>query len=122
MKKKIYENDIEYVLVGDYYFPNITSPQKNHNIGKYGLLHKEYIKQHRPGLYSELILSGKLNDYLYEVDTTARNKVNDYISKGALKQGVTENLKAEDPMKWVGLMNNIKAQAEEIIYSEIVYA
>lgn len=102
--------------------PNIALPQKKHYIGKYGLLHKEYIKQHRPGLYSELILSGKLNDYLYEIDTNARNKVNDYISKGALKQGVVEELKDKDPMKWVGPMNNIKAQAEEIIYSEIVYA
>lgn len=122
MKKKIYENGIEYVLVGDYYFPNMALPQKKHNIGKYGLLHKEYIKQHHPGFYSELILSGKLNDYLYEVDTTARNFVESYISDGSIKQGVTEKLKAEDPMKWVGLMNNIKAQAEEIIYSDIVYA
>lgn len=121
MKKTIYENGIEYVLVGDYYFPNIAPPEK-HNIGKYGMLHEEYIKQHRPGLYSRLILTGKLNDYLYEIDKTCHERIEHIIKDMAKSEGVTEEIKSKNQLKWVGLMNNIKARAEEIIYSEIVYA
>ena len=122
MKKTIYENGIEYVLVGDYYLPNIALPEKKHSIGKYGMLHEEYIKQHRPGLYSRLILTGKLNDYLYEIDTTCHERLDQMIKTMAKSEGVTEKLKSENQLKWVGLMENIKSQAEEILYSEIVYA
>ena len=122
MKKRIYENGIEYVLVGDYYFPNIAPPEKKHSIGKYGMLHEEYIKQHRPGFYSRLILTGKLNDYLYEIDKTCHERIELMIKDMAKNDGVTEEMKSENQLKWVGLMNNIKSRAEEIIYSEIVYA
>ena len=121
MKEKIYENGIEYILVGDYYFPNIVVPHKEHHIGKYGMLHEDYIKEHYPWFYARLRGKGELYDYLQEIDMRARNMVEDIISKSKPKQGVTGELKATDQMKWVGLMNNLKAQAEEFVFSEIVY-
>ena len=121
MKEKIYENGIEYILVGDYYLPNFELPTKKHHIGKYGMMHEDYIKEHRKSFYSCLILNGELCDYLEDVDSRARNMVEDMIPKLAKAQGVTEELKAKVPMKWVGLMNNIKAQAEEIVCAEIIY-
>lgn len=121
MEKKIYENDIEYVLIGDYYFPNIV-PSETHSIGKYGMLHEEYIKQYRPTFYSRLILTGKLNNYLYEIDKTCHERIEHMIKDMVQVERVTEEMKSENQLKWVGFMNNIKARAEEIIYSEIVYA
>ncbi len=122
MEKRIYENGIEYVLVGDYYIPNIAPPEKKRSIGKYGMLHEEYIKQCRPGLYSRLILTGKLNNYLYEIDKICHERIELMIKDMAKSEGVTEEIKSKNQLQWVGLMNNIKARAEEIIYSEIVYA
>ena len=104
MKKRIYENGIEYVLVGDYYFPNIVPPEKRHNIGKYGMLHEEYIKQHHPGFYSRLILAGKLNKYLYEIDKICHERIELMIKDMAKAEGVTEELKTVNQLKWVGLM------------------
>ena len=121
MKEKIYENGIEYILTGDYYLPNFELPTKKYHIGKYGMVHEEYIKEYHKGFYSNLILSGTLQEYLAEVDSRARNMVDGMIQKFANTQGVTEELKAKDQMKWVGLMNNIKAQAEEIVCAEIIY-
>ena len=122
MKEKIYENGIEYILVGDYYLPNIVVPHRERHIGKYSLLHRDYIKEHYPWFYARLQGKGELNDYLEEIDMRVRNMVEDFISKAAPKQGITEELKKADQMKWVGLMNNLKAQAEEFVFSEIVYA
>ena len=122
MKEKIYENGIEYILVGDYYLPNIVVSHRERHIGKYGLLHRDYIKEHNPWFYARLQGKGELNDYLEEIDMRARNMVEDIISKSAQKQGITEELKKADQMKWIGLMNNLKAQAEEFVFSEIVYA
>lgn len=121
MKEKIYENGIEYILTGDYYLPNFELPTKKYHIGKYGMMHEEYIKEYYKSFYSCLILNGELCDYLEKVDLRARNMVEDMIQKFAKAQGVTEELKAKSPMKWVGLMNNIKAQAEEIVCAEIIY-
>ena len=122
MKEKIYENGIEYILVGDYYLPNIDVPHEKHHIGKYGMLHRDYIKEHSPWFYARLQGKGELYDYIEEIDMRARNMVDDIILKAAQKQGITDELKTTDQMKWVGLMNNLKAQAEEFVFSEIVYA
>lgn len=122
MKKSLFEEiGGTYRKCGDYYIPNLIAPESKHNIGKYGMLHKEYIKEHHKGFYSRLVLSCQLNEYLFEVDTRARNMVEDIVSKSAVTQDITEELKAKDPMKWVGMMNNIKAQAEEFVYTNIVY-
>lgn len=121
MQEKIFENGIEYIKNGDYYIPNIVPTEKKHNIGKYGMLHREYLKNNRPVFYSELILTGKLNDYLYEIDSTCHERLERMIKAMAKAEGVTEKLKLENPLKWVGKMENIKSRAEETIYFEIVY-
>lgn len=121
MKERFIENGIEYVKFGDYYIPNLTVPQKRYAIGKYGSLHKKFIKEHYTAFYSLLLANGTLLEYLEKIDTKAKSEVDKLIVELAVKQGVTEQLKATDQMKWVGMMNNIKAQAEEIVYSTIVY-
>ena len=103
-------------------FHNLELPEeKEPNIGKYGRLHKKFIKENYPAYYSTLLMSGKLFDYLEEIDLRTKNEIDRLIPLLAEQQGVTEKLKAENGFKWVGLMNNIKAQAEEMIYAEIVY-
>lgn len=121
MKERFIENGIEYVKVGDYYMPNLTIPQKRYNIGKYGNLHKQFIKEHHKAFYSLLLVNGTLFEYLEKVDTKAKNEADKLIAELAIKQGVTEQLKSVDQMRWVGMMNNIKAQAEEIILHAIIY-
>ncbi len=114
-------NGLTYTLHGDYYFPDISSPQKSKPIGKYGLMRKASLEAHRPGLFNRLLLSGKLYDYLAEVDEQANEQLDQMIPKMALAEGVTEELKATDPIRWVGLMNNLKACAEESILSDLIY-
>lgn len=120
MNENFIKNGIEYVKVGDYYIPNLTVPQKRYTIGKYGNLHKKFIKEYRQGFYSLLLMNGTLLEYLEKIDTKAKNEVDRLIAELAIKQGVTEQLKADDQMKWVGMMNNIKAQAEEIVYKSVI--
>lgn len=111
-----------YTKVGDYYIPDVTVPDiKEYNIGKYGRLHRNFLKENYPAYYSTLLMTGKLLEHLEKIDCKARNELDRLIPLLAEQQGVTEQLKAENKLKWVGLMNNIKAQVEEIIYAEIVY-
>ncbi len=121
MKSIFEKNGGTYIRVGDYCIPNLQTPKTNAQIGKYGRLHKKFIKENHPAMYTALMLSGNLSDYLCQVDFKAQKELNRLISLLADKQGVTEQLKAENQLQWVGLMNNIKAQAEEIILAEIVY-
>ena len=123
MKKSIFEQmGGTYRREGDYLIPNISVPDtKEYNIGKYGNLHKRFIKENYPGYYITLLMSGKLFDYLEKIDLRAQNELDRFIPLLAKQQGVTEKLKAENQLKWVGLMNNIKAQVEEKIYAEVVY-
>ena len=102
--------------------PNLKAPETNKEMGKYGSLHKKFIKQNYRAFYSTLIIKGTLFDYLEKVDLKAKNELNRLIRDMAERQGVNEELKAKDQMAWVGAMNNIRHSAEEIIYSEIVYA
>ena len=121
MKEKFIENGIEYVLCGDYYLPNFKLPEENHTIGKYGRLHEKYLKENHSCFYSLMLMQGNLNEYLAKVDLRAKTELDRLITLLAEQQGVTEELKAQNQLKWVGLMNNIKKQAEEIIDSNIVY-
>ena len=113
------KNGLNYTLVGDYYLPDLGI-ESSQPIGKYGRARMKFLKEHRPGLYSRLLLSGKLYDDLREVDAEAQRLLDEMIPKMAAEADVNEELKAIDPMKWVGLMNTIKAQAEEIIWNDIV--
>lgn len=114
-------NKINYTQVGDYELPDLALPTKQYHIGKYGMLHRTFIKQNHPTFYTTMLMKGTLLEYLEQLDHKAKNRVDKLIAKKAKEQGVTERLKAKNQMLWVGLMNNIKAQAEEIVYKEIVY-
>ena len=120
MKEKIIENGIEYVKCGYYYIPNLKAPEGTYSIGKYGRLHSIFIKENRPCLYSAKMLNGTWLAYLEEIDTTAKEMVNKLIKAMAVKQGITEELKAKDQMAWVGAMNNIRHMAEEIVLRDFV--
>ena len=111
-----------YTRSGDYFIPDIALPEtSNRRIGKYGRMRHRYLKEHRPVLYSTMILDGTLWDHLTEIDLTCNNRLDVLISGIQKKQGITENLKARDPMAWVGAMNNIRSCAEEIVLWELVY-
>jgi len=111
-----------YTKSGDYYIPDITLTEgSNRKIGKYGRMRHRYLKEHRPVLYSTMILDGSLWDHLAEIDLTCNNRLDVLISGMQENQGITEALKSRDPMAWVWAMNNIRSCAEEIILRELVY-
>ncbi len=123
MEKQIYDekNGLGYTLHGDYYLPDLVLNEEEPTYGKYGMLRKQFLKDYRPARYQCLLLTGKLTEYLNQIDRDAREQGEMLMKRMAKKQGVTETLKMRDQMKWVGLMNNIKASAEEIVLKEIVY-
>ena len=123
MKKQIYDekNGMSYTLHGDYYLPDLVLREEEPTYGKYGMLRKQFLKEHRSARYQYLLLTGKLNEHLNQTDQEAREQVETLMEQMTEKQGVTEELKAQDQMKWVRLMNNIKASAEEIILKNMVY-
>lgn len=123
MKEKFIENGIEYVKVGDYYFPNLSVPNnKEYNIGKYGRLHAKFIKENRPCFYTSKMIDGTWIDYLKEIDTSAKEMFEKLVKKLAIKQGITETLKATDQFAWISAMEQIKHTAEEFVFEDIVYA
>ena len=122
MKEKIIENGIEYAKSGDYYIPNLKAPEGNYNIGKYGRMHAKFIKENHRTIYSMKMLNGTWLAYLEEIDTSAREMVDMLIKDMAVKQGITEELKAKDQMVWVGAMNNIRHSAEEFVLKDFVYS
>ena len=123
MEKQIYDekNGLGYTLHGDYYLPDLVLNEEGPTYGKYGMLRKQFLKEYRPARHQCLLLTGKLTEHLNQIDWDAREQVEMLMKRMAEKQGVTETLKMQDQMKWVGLMNNIKASAEEIVLKEIVY-
>ena len=123
MEKHIYDekNGLSYTLCGDYYLPDLVFNEKEPTYGKYGMLRKQILKEHRPILYQNLLLSGKLTAHLNQIDQEGTEQVEVLMKQMVEKQGVNENLKRQDQMKWVRLMNNVKAGAEEIVVREIIY-
>ena len=123
MEKHIYDekNGLSYTLCGDYYLPDLVLNEEEPIYGKYGMLRKQFLKEHRPIQYQNLLLSGKLTAHLNQIDQEVTEQVEGLMKQMAEKQGVNENLKRRDQMKWVRLMNNIKASAEEIVMREIIY-
>ena len=111
-----------YRREGDYLIPNLELPDtEQYQIGKYGMMRKTYLKEHRPVLYNTLFLNGTLYRHLAEIDQTCNERMELMIRQMAEREGVTEALKASDQMAWVGRMNNIRNRAEEIVLSEVVY-
>ena len=122
MEKYITKNGIKYELRGEQYYPMLEiSEQTNYEIGKYGHLHLDFIKKHRRGSYTTLLTEGRLNEYLHSIDEQAHQQIDLHIAQTAKRMGATEELKTSDPMRWVQMMNNIKASAEETVLKEVVY-
>lgn len=117
------KNGLAYTLHGDYYLPNLKlSDADKSPIGRYGRMRMTYLRENRPGLYTRLILSGKLYDHLAEIDSTCQERMSRMVPQMATAEGVSEDLKAHDPMVWVGRMNSIHHRAEETILAELIYA
>ena len=115
-------SELTYSRCGDYYIHDLKlSEQSEAPIDKYGRMRQRYLKEHRSGLYSSLILSEKLYPHLLEIDRAAHERMDAMLPRMMEAVGVTEELKARDPMRWVGLMNTLKAQVEEIILTELIY-
>ena len=124
MKKHIYneQNGLHYTLHGDYYLPDLVLPEKEYPpLGKYGRMRKTYLMEQHKGLYCRMLMDGSLWQHLHEVDEHAQSTVDAIIAGMAEVDGVTEELKATDPMRWTGLMNNYRHCAEELVIREIVY-
>ena len=123
MKKQIYDekNGLSYTLHGDYYLPDLVINEEETTYGKYGIMRKQFLKEHRSAKYQYLVLTGKLTEYLNQVDKEAREKVEMLVEQMAERWGVTEELKMRDQMEWVRRRNNIKATAEEIVYKNIIF-
>ena len=113
--------DLTYTRNGDYLLPDLCLDDTNLPIGKYGLLRKSYLKEHKRGWYSSLLMTGKLDAHLAEIDRTCMERVELITNQLARREGVTEALKASDQMEWVARMNNIRASAEGVVLSELVY-
>ena len=122
MRKYITQNGIKYELRAEQYYPMLEiSEQTNYKIGKYGHLRLDFIKKHRRGTYTTLLTEGRLNEHLHSIDKQAHEQVELHIKQMVEQMGITEELKASDPMRWVQMMNNIKASAEEIVLREVIY-
>ena len=111
----------QYIRAGDYFIPDLELPQETRPIGKWGRMHREYLREHKPIQYNCLLLSGKLWTYLADLNEQVQDRLERIIEQMKAAEGVTEKLKAADPMAWVGTMNNIRARAEELIREELIY-
>lgn len=122
MKTVFEANGLRYVKCGDYFIPDLgLTEQEQKHLGKYGIMRKKYLEENRPGLYTRMILSGKLYEHLAEIDQICRSRLEQMIPQMAKAEGVTESLKAENQMLWVGKMNALRASAEEILFAELIF-
>lgn len=125
MKKYIHDNSngLWYELHGDYYLPCLVIPEEEkHSIGMWGGKHQQYLREHRPMFYNDIVLSCRLYSYLADIDTQAQNKLDLLIKQLAEKEDINEQLKAQDQLAWVKAMNSIRNRAEEIISTELIFA
>ena len=123
MKKQIYDekNGLSYTLHGDYYLPDLELNEEELVYGKYGIMRKQFLKEHRSVKYQYLVLTGKLTEHLNQVDKEAREKVEMLMEQMAEQWDVTEKLKTQNQMEWMQRMNNIKTNAEEVVLKENIY-
>ena len=113
--------ELTYIRCGDYYIPDIRLPEESRPIGRWGRMHRDYIKEHNPIRFNDLCLSGELWTYLADLNDLAQNRLELIIEQMKVSEGVTEELKAADQMTWVGAMNSIRNRAEEIVKNELIY-
>lgn len=115
-------NELTYTKNGEYWIPDLTAAEQPMELSKYGRMREWFLKEHRTITYNNLLLSGKLTAHLMEIDQAAVNRMEEIMPELAKQAGATEALKATNPMRWVGLMNTCKVQAEEIVMNELIYA
>ena len=113
--------EIQYIRVGDYFIPDLELPEEPRSIGKWGRMHRDYLREYKPIQYNCLLLSGELWTYLADLNEQAQDRLERIIDQMKAADGITEALKASDPMAWGGAMNNIRNRAEEIILQELIY-
>ena len=113
--------EMQYIRMGDYFIPDLELPQESRPIGRWGRMRREYLREHKPIQYNCLLLSGKLWTYLADLNEQAQDRLDRIIEQMKTAEGITEDLKANDPMAWVGAMNNIRNRAEEIILQKLIY-
>ena len=121
LPKRITENGIDYILVGDYYIPDLRLPEESRPIGRWGRMHRDYLKEWRPVLYNDLLLSGRFWTYLADLNEQAQNRLEVITEQMKAAEGITEELKRRDWLLWVQSMNNIRSRAEEIICTEMIF-
>lgn len=121
MENRMNKNGIEYVLAGDYYIPNLRLPDEERPIGKYGRIHRDYLMEHNPMRFNDLVLEGQLWTYLADLNKQAQNRLQLIISQMQKAESVTEELKEKNQWLWIQSMNSIHNRAEEIVLKEIVY-
>ena len=121
MKDRIRENGIDYVLVGDYYIPDLKLPEEERRIGKYGCMHREYLKENNPMLYNDLILSCQLWTYLADANEQAQSRLQVIIKQMQEAESVTEKMKEDNQWEWIQRMGSIHNRAEEIVLNELIY-
>ena len=123
MQSKIYDkkNGLTYTLCGDYYIPELTLTDTESTYGKYGMLRKSYLQEHRKAKYQILLLQGELVEHLNQIDEEARDKEERLVKQMMEKDGITEELKRTDQMEWLRRVNNIRNRADEIILNELIY-
>ena len=115
------ETEIHYIQMGEYYIPDFILPQPSKPIGKWGRLYRDFLKDHHPVRYDTLILSGQLWEILAQINEQAQDRLETIIAQMAAVESVTEDLKAADPVAWVGAMNNIRSRAEEVVLRELIW-
>ena len=121
MENKMKNNSIEYVLAGDYYIPDLKLPNEERTIGKYGRMHRDYLKEHKPMRFNDLVLEGQLWTYLADLNEQAQSRLQLIIRQMQEAESVTDELKENDQMAWIKAMNSIHNRAEEIILRELIY-
>lgn len=121
MKERITKNGIDYVLVGDYYIPDLKLPEEEHPIGKYGRMHREYLRENNPMLFNDLVLSCKLWTYLADINEQVQDRLQIIISQMQKAESVIEKLKEDNQWEWIQRMGSIHNRAEEIVLNELIY-
>lgn len=114
--------ELNYIRCGDYYIPDIRLPEEHRPIGRFGWMHREYLREHNPIRFDDLCLTGELWTYLADLNEQAQSRLELIIGQMKAAEGVTEDLKAADQMAWVGAMNSIRNRAEKIVLSELIYS
>lgn len=121
MENKMKNNSIEYVLAGDYYIPDLKLPNEERTIGKYGRMHRDYLKEHKSMRFNDLVLEGQLWTYLADLNEQAQSRLQLIIRQMQEAESVTDELKENDQMAWIKAMNSIHNRAEEIVLRELIY-